>query len=426
MSFINKIKEFYITVSLDENRAYIAGSTVEGKVIIDLTKSKRTTGPLRITLSGQAKVQWEQASALRTDAQTIFDDMTLYLWGTGSETLAAGKHEFPYTFRLPTDIPSSHEDAYGHIRYTLTTILPTGKAEVTRQKRIKVHGIVDVDRSDLLNSLNDSTSKTIGCWCCTSAPIELSASTDSGGYIRGETITIRESHGYRRITNIHATLLRKTVYHARTTESKFSCMHIVSVRYFTSDNRNPQVESIGRIRIPDDTVPSINCRILTVSYCVHVTLGFKLPMVKRLSIMIPVTIGNERSMAGVSAGSQLPNGPVQPTFTPTLRSLSNTLQRTPTQPIPAPHVGTYPVSDGVLQPIPNTLPNPAPDPVANILPTTVEAMLNTLTSAPMEPVVPSAPVCLIPNTLPIASAPTLSNAGDSKTPDTPPPLYSQF
>ena len=149
-------------------------------------------------------------------------------------------------------------------------------------------------------------------------------------------------------------------------------------------------------------------------------------MVKCLSIMIPVTIGNERSMAGVSAGSQLPNGPVQPTSTPTLRSLSNTLQRTPTQPIPAPDVGTYPVSDGVLQPIPNTLPNPAPDPVANILPTTVEAMLNTLTSAPMEPVVPSAPVCLIPNTLPIASAPTLSNAGDSETPDTPPPLYSQF
>ena len=426
MSFINKIKEFYITVSLDENYAYLAGSTVEGKVIIDLTKSKRTTGPLRITLSGQAKVQWGQASALRADAQTIFDDITLNLWGTGSETLAPGKHEFPYTFRLPTDVPSSHEDFYGCIRYTLTAILPTRKAEVIRQKRINIHGIVDVDRPDLLNSLNASTSKTIGYWLCTSAPIGLSASTDSGGYIRGETITIKECHGYRRITNIHARLLRKTVYHARTTESNFSYKHIASVRYFTSDYHNPQVERVGRIRIPDDTVPSINCRILTVSYCVHVTLGFKLPMVKRLSIMIPVTIGNGRSMTGVGAGSQLPSSPVQPTSTPTLCSLSNTLQRAPTQPIPAAHVGAYPVSGGVLQPMPSILPSAPPEPVPNIIPTTVEPMLNILPSVPMEPVVPSAPVYLLPNTLPIASAPTLSNAGDSDTPGTPPPPYSEF
>ena len=405
---MSKIKEFYITVSLDENHAYLAGSVVEGKVTIDLTKSKRTTGPLRITLSGQAKVQWGQASALRADTQTIFDDMTVYLWGTGSETLAAGKHEFPYTFRLPTDIPSSHEDVYGHTRYTLTAILPTRKAEITRQKRISIHGIVDVDRPDLLNSLNDSASKTIGFWCCTSAPIELSASTDSGGYLHGETITIRESHGYRRITNIHARLLRKTVYHARTTESNFSYKHIASVRYFTSDYHNPQVERVGRIRIPDDTVPSINCGVLTVSYCVHVTLGFKLPVVKRLSIMIPVTIGNERSMAGIGVGSQLPNSPVQQTSTHTQRS--------------------YPVSDGAsLQPIPNILPSAPPEPVPNIITTTPVQLVPS--NAIMEPVlntVPSAPVYPIPNALPIASAPILPSAGESELPDTPPPPYSEF
>ena len=424
---MSKIKEFYITVSLDENHAYLAGSVVEGKVTIDLTKPKRTTGPLRITLSGQAKVQWGQASALRADTQTIFDDMTVYLWGTGSETLAAGKHEFPYTFRLPTDIPSSHEDVYGHIRYTLTAILPTRKAEVTRQKRIKVHGIVDVDRPDLLNSLNDSTSKTIGCWCCTSAPIELSASTDSGGYLCGETITIRESHGYRRITNIHARLLRKTVYHARTTESNFSYKHIASVCYFTSDYHNPQVERVGRIRIPDDIVPSINCGVLTVSYCVHVTLRFKLPVVKRLSIMIPITIGNERSMAGIGVGSQLPNSPVQPTSAHTEHSLS-TLQGTPTQPTPAAHVGTYPVSDGAsLQPVPNILPSAPPEPVPNIITTTPVQLVPS--SATMEPVLntaPSAPVYPIPNALPIASAPILPSVGESEIPDTPPPPYSEF
>ena len=54
---MGKIKDFSITTS-GENLTYLAGSTVEGKVIIDLKRPKATDGPLRIILSGQAKVQW--------------------------------------------------------------------------------------------------------------------------------------------------------------------------------------------------------------------------------------------------------------------------------------------------------------------------------------------------------------------------------
>ena len=109
---MGKIKDFSITTS-GENLTYLAGSTVEGKVIIDFKRPKATDGPLRIILSGQAKVQWR---TLR-DEHTIFNDIPIQLWGTGSETLASGRHEFPYTFHLPGNLPSSHEDSYGHIRY---------------------------------------------------------------------------------------------------------------------------------------------------------------------------------------------------------------------------------------------------------------------------------------------------------------------
>ena len=436
MSF-NKIKDFYITLSLNEHLGYIAaGSTVEGKVIIDLAKSKRTTGPLRITLSGQAIVQWGQAPALRRNAQKIFDDMTVYLWGTGAETLAPGKHEFPYTFHLPTDIPSSHEDFYGHIRYILTTALPTRNGEVIRQKRVNIRGIVDVDRPDLLHSLNDSDSKTLSCCCCfTSAPIELSASIDRGGYLSGESICITERHGCRRITSACAILLRKTVYHARTTdarsaESNFSYKRIASTVFTSSLSSDPGVR-VGGITIPNNTVPSINYDVLTVSYYVHVTLEFKLPfcMVKHLSVMIPITIGNVRSMTGIGVGSPLRNSSVQPTTAPALHPLSNTLQGSAIQPTSAAYAGAYPVSDGAsLQPmLSGTFPS-APPP--NTMPSApVEPMLSTMASAPMEPVlntVPSAPVYPMPNTLPIASAPILPDAGVPEAPDTPPPPYSEF
>ena len=160
MSFsLGKIKEFYITISTNE--AYPPGSLVKGNVIIDLKKPKATNGPLKIVLSAQAKVQWGTDSSLRSDVQTIFDDMTVYLWGTGDETLAAGKHEFPYSFQLPNNIPSSHEDFNGHIRYTLTAVLPARKYEITRQKKISVHGIVIVDTPELINELSDSSQKIL-------------------------------------------------------------------------------------------------------------------------------------------------------------------------------------------------------------------------------------------------------------------------
>ena len=115
---MGKIKGFFITTSAGESHTYLAGSTVEGIVIIDLIKSKATSGPLRIILSGRAKVQWRQPS-MRRDEYIIFDDISVHLWGTGCETLASGRHGFPYTIHLPDELPSSHEDVYGHIRYTL-------------------------------------------------------------------------------------------------------------------------------------------------------------------------------------------------------------------------------------------------------------------------------------------------------------------
>ena len=351
------------------------------------------------------------------------------MWGTGAEALSPGRHEFQYTFHLPTDIPSSHEDFYGHIRYILTTALPTRKGEIIRQKRIDIRGIVDVDRPDLLHSLNDSDSKTLDCCCCcfTSAPIELSASIDRGGYLGGERICIKERHGYRRITSTYATLLRKTVYHARTIdgrsgESNFSYKRIASTLVFTSSSTSDPDVRVGGINIPNNTVPSINYDVLTVSYCVQVTVTFKLPfcMNKDLSVMIPITIGNVRSMTGIGVGSPLPNSPVQPTTTPALRPLSNTLQGSAIRPTSAAYVGAYPGAS--LQPrLSSTFPSAPPPnnmpsaPPPNNMP--VEPMLSTM---------PSAPVYPMANTLPIASAPTLPDAGVPEAPNAPPPPYSEF
>lgn len=311
---MGKIKEFHITTSLGEDEVYYAGSMVEGKVIIHLKNPKVINGPIRITLSGQARVQWKKEprergfgySALRSSmrhsaAQTIFSDMTLQLWGAESVTLGTGRHEFPYRFQLPARIPSSHNDILGYIQYALTAVMPTKKQDFTKQKILQVREFVRIDTSDLISPLYNSSEKTLNCFCCGSSPITLSVTLDRGGYTCGEAIIIRESHGYRRLTKVHATLTRKTTYYVRrTSDSRFSYKHIAATSVF-NDTSDMSGIRIGYLHIPN-AVPSINCSTLKVSYFLIVTLAFKFPRVKNLIVSIPITIGNTRGSTTRDSG----------------------------------------------------------------------------------------------------------------------------
>ena len=275
-----------------------------------------------------------------------------------------------------------------------------------------MHESVDVDRPELLTPLYGSDRKTLDCLCLPDT-IELTVSTEKGGYVCGERIVIRENHGYRRITNVSATLFRKTVFLARPSASIFNRQRIASTYLFHNDVPG----KIGFINIPT-TVPSINCDILTVSYFLSVNLKFKLPMVKGLSVEIPITIGNVR---GGGIASPVTSAPPQQTSTAILPSapphpLSNTLQGTPIQPMPeaTPSAGVYPLSVNV--------PSAPPQQWTNYSP-----------GVPLQPMasnMPSAPAYPVPNTLPIASAPAQlqSNTGESQIPDkyTPPPPYSEY
>ena len=138
----NTVQEFSITTSLVENKAYLAGSRVDGNVILD--NPEVITGHMRIVLSGQARV-WcgsvqpqtgyingQRIRNLRGaffDEQSIFDDMTVYLC---SQMLASGRHQFPYTFQLPDNIPSSYHDS------NVTLDIPSPRSSQSRCRLVSV------------------------------------------------------------------------------------------------------------------------------------------------------------------------------------------------------------------------------------------------------------------------------------------------
>ena len=101
------------------------------------------------------------------------------------------------------------------------------------------------------------------------------------------------------MTNLHATLKRKTTYY--TGQYNYSYLVIASTVNFylaSSTNTSSAGVKVGYLNVPNSALPSINnsaCDILKVHVLpiVNVALVFKLPGVENLTVSIPITIGND-------------------------------------------------------------------------------------------------------------------------------------
>ena len=313
---MGKPKVFAISLS-GNNTVYYAGSHVEGSVILDLTEPKNAQ-EISIVFSGKAYVQWieERSSGNAvdySDTEIIVNDEFIQLWGNGkdSQELAAGQHEFPFKFELPSNcvLPTSFESPasgyqapVGYIRYSLLArIRRSWKFDHTTTRAITVNEIVDINTAQLTTPLSSSNEKTLCCLCCTSGPLSLSVQTDRGGYCPGESIAIStegENHSNRRVTSVRATLKQVVSYYARGRrhESSKIIKRIEGRGIYpgASSNWSNKLLSIPVI------APSINsCRILKLSYVLTVTFG--IPNAIDLHVTIPIIIGNVPFRGGESS-----------------------------------------------------------------------------------------------------------------------------
>ena len=86
---------------------YRPGSVVEGHVAIELSSPQNIKG-ISIVISGKARVKWEAgASTHPSNTEIVLGDTSSQLLGNGrdSQRLAAGRHQLPFSFRLPIGLP---------------------------------------------------------------------------------------------------------------------------------------------------------------------------------------------------------------------------------------------------------------------------------------------------------------------------------
>lgn len=67
--------------------------------------------------------------------------------GQHAVELAAGHHQYPFSFVLPTQIPPSFEGAYGHIRYNIKAVAQRTwlKREYVCNSNLTVNAIADLN-----------------------------------------------------------------------------------------------------------------------------------------------------------------------------------------------------------------------------------------------------------------------------------------
>ncbi|XP_057379789.1 arrestin domain-containing protein 3-like [Daphnia carinata] len=187
----------------NRNGIFYPGQTIIGVVHVSNAKSETIRG-IQVDCSGVAEVRIPGKDAKNTYNSTGCDfycareqyfDFKFSLVNPGQHAveLAAGHHQYPFTFVLPTQIPPSFEGPYGHIRYNIQAVAQRTwlKREYVCNSNLTVNAIVDLNtmpKTEL--PVKKIKSKTLGLLCCKSAPISAQAQIERAGYVPGETIIL--------------------------------------------------------------------------------------------------------------------------------------------------------------------------------------------------------------------------------------------
>ena len=303
----------------NKHHVYIPGATVEGSVVLKLSKLERIRD-IKIAFSGEARTFWTVTFSsdhssriyLYSDTEALLpNNKELHLLSADDEfgqVVTAGVHVFPFLFQLPTDCcPSSFQSkalGEGSIRYWLTATVsqPMAKATIlSLQRDVTVVEAVDVNVPWLIKPLASSNEKTVCCLWCASGPISLSVTTDRAGYCIGESIGINveaKNCSNRRVTVVRACLKQKVTLYAKDRTFSHSEPAIRVEEKLIQRIEGPGIEVGGSctwvnkpLLVPVTTIPTINsCRIVKLAYFLTVTL--ELPYAKDLHVTMPITVGN--------------------------------------------------------------------------------------------------------------------------------------
>ncbi|KAH9523029.1 hypothetical protein Btru_065543 [Bulinus truncatus] len=298
---MSQIRSFSITFPNaigPQKITFISGMLVECQVTLELKELMQLRG-INLKLKGLAEIYSHDGRIRRYSFQKYFDEQFLLFGSTPQEgqqlkELAAGVHNFPFKFQLPSALPSSFENPFGHVSYTATaTIDRPRKFDYTTESIMIVIGAVDLKKvPDSSKSRHTTNSKNICCWCCQSGPIEATFHIEKFGYVLGEDIKL-----FAEISNNSKRKIKK---------SFVDLIQVITLRHVSSSQAMTFTKVVARVIRPgfgpgkDDawsgeqlTAPYVlpsthgSCQIIDVSYILQLSIA---PAGPALNLTLPIAI----------------------------------------------------------------------------------------------------------------------------------------
>ncbi|KAJ8674426.1 hypothetical protein QAD02_005688 [Eretmocerus hayati] len=217
---------------------YTPGQTVTGRVVIGIDSPKKIRG-IKLVFKGEADTyfsQWKKCINVNgrlisktqklTGHEKYFEASSYLIESAlGKElVLKPGIHEYKFSFRLPHNLPSSVELAYGHIRYTTTAII---ERPWKSDQEFKTFFTVVSDfglnlHQNGLVSVQTEAKWDLSRFCCISRPLSINISVPTRVYVPGQTISIKvnvENESGKWVDAVKL-ILQKVITYSATTPRK--------------------------------------------------------------------------------------------------------------------------------------------------------------------------------------------------------------
>ncbi|XP_074060940.1 arrestin domain-containing protein 2 isoform X2 [Macrotis lagotis] len=280
--------------------AYRGGELLRGLLVLELRRPLPVRG-LDVAARGAAAVHWLDSRSVGIHA--VYNDHAAHQSllrrrrqllprdSGDSTTLQPGRHEFPFSFQLPTTLVTSFEGKHGSVRYCVKAKLhrPWGTAKRAR-KEFTVIEPIDINTPALLAPQAGVKEKIARAWYCNRGPVSITAKIDRKGYTPGEVIPVfaEIDNGTSRSVVPKAAIIQTQTFVARGArkEKKSVVASIVGEPVPAGKRELWQ----GRaLKIPPVGPSILQCRVLHVDYALKVCVD--IPGTSKLLLELPLVIG---------------------------------------------------------------------------------------------------------------------------------------
>ncbi|CAH1953854.1 unnamed protein product [Acanthoscelides obtectus] len=207
---------------------YYPGNLIQGKVILNFNSETKLRG-IKVRIVCHEHTEWmgeesyydstrnkheTRMTQFRGDNDAFATELILHGGHSGTTSLPAGQHMYPFSIVLPTNLPGTYSCDEGNITYKLISIVDRPMAFDYQDELIfVVVAPIDLNligRSDLLEPTSYSNDKTICCWCCAQGPISLDVELPRKTLTPGETVNITARVSNMSNTNLEGVRFKLT------------------------------------------------------------------------------------------------------------------------------------------------------------------------------------------------------------------------